>query len=385
MTSSELRQPTTATAVVFFVTATVSATWATRIPAVRERLDLSVVELTAVVAGLEAGAVAGLPAGAVIVARLGSRRATAAGLAVFGAALCGAGVAPGPAPFVAAVAVFAAANSVVDVAMNVQGVELERRSGRPVLPALHAAHSFGLVGGGLAGTAAAAAALDVRQHFLVTAGGCLFAGAIAVRRFVTELRTATRKVFGRPSRALGVLGAIAFCAFLIDGTAFQWSAVHLRADQDADAGVAAAAFTVFSLGMAGGRLAAGRLLRRFGRAGVVRGAGLLVVAGTALAVATPLAVVSLAGWGVVGMGVAVVAPVVMAAAPVASGLPAPVAIAAVTTVGYLGSFTGPLIVGALAGLGGLALALWVVAAAGGAMALISPFMESRQRGPARSG
>ncbi|TDD95167.1 MFS transporter, partial [Jiangella asiatica] len=138
-----MRRARRANAVVFFLTAFVSAAWATRIPAVRDRLDLSVVELTAVAVGLEGGAVVGLPIGAAVVARLGSRRGMLAGLLVYGGALCGAGFAPGLAVLVTVIAVLAVANSVVDVAMNVQGVKLERRAGRPVLPGLHAAGAFG--------------------------------------------------------------------------------------------------------------------------------------------------------------------------------------------------------------------------------------------------
>ncbi|RIQ18312.1 MFS transporter [Jiangella rhizosphaerae] len=158
-----------------------------------------------------------------------ARRATSA-VFVLTAVLAATGVAPSFALLVATVAVFALANSVIDVAMNVQGVERERRHGRPVSPGLHAAGSLGLVGGGVAG------------------------------------------------------------------------------------------FTVFALGPAAGRLATGRLLDRYGLRWTVQAAGLVVVAGTVLA--------------------------------------------AVTTVGYLGSFSGPLIVGPLADLTSLSVAIGVVAVAG---------------------
>ncbi|WP_146605302.1 MFS transporter [Jiangella anatolica] len=76
------------------------------------------------------------------------------------------------------------------------------------------------------------------------------------------------------------------------------------------------------------------------------------------------AAVSLTGWGVVGLGAAALAPVVLGAAPDAGRVPAPVAIAAVTTVGYLGSFSGPLVVGPVADATSLSVAMGVVALAG---------------------
>jgi hypothetical protein len=80
---------------------------------------------------------------------------------------------------------------------------------------------------------------------------------------------------------------------------------------------------------------------------------------------------ALAGWAVVGAGVSVVAPAVLGAAPRAGRLAAPVSIAAVTTVGYLGSFTGPPAVGALAGPLGLSAALLLVLGASAAIVALA--------------
>ncbi|TDD97767.1 MFS transporter, partial [Jiangella asiatica] len=231
--------------------------------------------------------------------------------------------------------------------------------------------------------AAAASELAVTVHFPLTATVCVLAGAAAARWFVPDGAPADR-VLARPGRGLVVLGLVAFCAFLVDGTAYQWSAVHLRADRAAAAGAAAAAFTVFALGVAIGRLVTSRLLVRFGRAWAVRAAGAVVAAGMVLVMALPSVPASLAGWGVVGLGVSALAPVVLGAAPAASGLQAPSAIAAVTTVGYLGSFTGPLVIGTLAGLSSLTAAFGVVAVAGLAVVLLAGHLpsagEPRRRG-----
>jgi hypothetical protein len=80
-------------------------------------------------------------------------------------------------------------------------------------------------------------------------------------------------------------------------------------------------------------------------------------------VAAPTAPLALAGWAILGAGLAAIAPAVLGAAPSGSQLPPPVAIAAVTTLGYLGSFTGPPLIGALAELTGLSTALALLIAA----------------------
>src|SRR3954471_11471007 len=183
---SEDRRARAATALIFFLTGAVFAAWSTRLPAIKEHLGLSDGALAVAILGLEAGAVAGLPLGGAVVARAGSRTALRASFAVYPLGLVAVAQATGVATLAAALAAMALANSVVDVAMNAQGVELERRFGRPLLSGMHAGHSLGLAAGGLVGTLAAAAGVPVRAHFAVTAALGVAAGALATRALVRE-------------------------------------------------------------------------------------------------------------------------------------------------------------------------------------------------------
>ena len=361
--SAEDRRARGATAVVFFVTGFVVAAWATRIPAVQERLGLSPGSFALAVLGLEGGALAGLPAGGALVARLGSRPCLRVGFALYPTALLGVALAPELGWLVAALAVMAAANSVVDVAMNAQGVELERRYRRPILSGLHAAHPLGMLAGGLGGTAAAAAGLTVLPHFALAATIGLLAGLAATRRLVSEPRQPRQPLLARPGGQVLLLGAIAFCAFLLDGAASNWSATQLHDEHAASPALAAAGFSALTAALALARLAGDRLIARLGSLRVVQASGLVAAAGSAVVVAAPTAPLALAGWAILGAGLAAIAPAVLGAAPSGSQLPPPVAIAAVTTLGYLGSFTGPPLIGALAELTGLSTALALLIAA----------------------
>jgi hypothetical protein len=106
---------------------------------------------------------------------------------------------------------------------------------------------------------------------------------------------------------------------------------------------------------------------RWGRRRAVRAAALVAAAGVTVVVVSPSAGVAMAGWGVLGAGVAVMAPTVLGAAPGDGGGGAGTGIAAVSTVGYLGSFAGPPLIGAAAELSSLSTALLVLVAAAGAM------------------
>jgi MFS family permease len=356
------RRARIATTVLFFVTGWLYGAWATRIPAIKEQLDLSAGALALAILGLEAGAIVGLPAGGALVARAGSRTAVRGAFAVFPAALCGVALAPGLPALAAALAAMAAATSVVDVALNAQGAELERRYGRPIMSGLHAGHPLGLLAGGLVGTAAAAAAVPVPAHFAAAAAAGLGAALAAAPRLVAEPEAKARRLLARPRGRLLLLALVAFCAFLLDGAAYNWSAVQLRTEHHAGPGPAAAAFTLFALALAVGRLFGDHLVARAGRARVVQGCGALAAGGSALAVAAASPAVRLAGWALFGLGLAALAPTVLGAAPGASTAPPAMAIAAVTTIGYLGSFTGPPAIGALAEVTGLSAALGVLVA-----------------------
>jgi MFS family permease len=351
-------------ATLFFLTGLVSASWAARIPAIQEQLQLSAGELGVAVLGLEAGAIAGLPAGGALIARRGSRTALRAGFAVYPLTLPAVALAPGLATLAASLAAMAFANSLVDVAVNVRGVELERRRGVPVLARLHAGHAFGVLAAGLGGTAAAAAGLAVAAHFALVAGGALLVAQVAAGSLAHEPAAGRRPGLALPGSRLALLGALAFCAFLLDGAAFAWIAVQLRTALDASPAVAAAGFTAFAVALALGRLASDRLVARRGRIATVRAAAALATAGIAAALLAPGPGVAVAGWAAFGAGLAPIAPAVLGAAAGAPALAPAVGIAAVTTVGYLGSFTGPPLIGALAGPLGLsaALGLMLVAA-----------------------
>jgi hypothetical protein len=290
---------------------------------------------------------------------------------VFPPALILVATAPGLAAVAAALALFAAANSVVDVAMNAQGVELERRLDRPVLSSLHAGHPLGLVAGGLAGTAAAAAGIGVAGHFTAAAVAGTALGLLATVPLVREPAAPAHRVLTRPSRRLLALGAVAFCATLVTSSAENWSAVAVRSAHGASEALAAATFTAYALALAAGRAAGDRLVTRHGRLRVVRRGALLGGVGAAAAVLAPGVGGAMAGWALVGLGLAAATPAIIGAAPGLAAMPVPAAIAAITSISYLGSFSGPPLVGGLGELVGLPAALGLMAVVCAAMAALA--------------
>src|SRR4051794_29201889 len=342
--------------VAFCVTGAMTATWAARIPAVQDRLGLSTGGLAVVAVAIEGGALCGLPLGAAAVVRVGSRRALAVAVVGYGPGIVWAALAPGLAQLAVGLGLWAVANSVLDVALNAQGVELERRVGRPLLSGLHAGQSAGLLAGAAVSFAAAATGVPLLAHAVAVAVGALAAGMVASRHLLPATARAGGRA-ARPSGRLLLLSAVAFGIFLADGTATTWLTVHVRGLPGGGPDVAAAAYLGFTAALLTGRLAGDRLTARLGRRRLVRAGCLVAALGLAGALAAPVLPLVLAGWAVVGLALAPLAPAVLAAAPQVARSAVPTAVATVTTIGYLGSFTGPPAVGALAEVVGLAPAL----------------------------
>ncbi len=185
--------------------------------------------------------------------------------------------------------------------------------------------------------------------------------------------------FVLPDRRLLVFGLIAFCGLLGEGAMGDWSAVYLDQSLGADVEMAATAFAVFSLTMALGRFTGDRIVARIGGAAVVGGGGALAALGlgATLLIGRPEAAV--VGFGLVGAGLSCVFPVVLSAATRMPGISAGNAIAGICTIAYLGFLIGPPVIGGVAELTSLPLALGMV------VLLFVVIAAPRQpgRGPAR--
>ena len=378
-------------AICFLLTGFVFASFASRVPALKEGLGVTHGQLALAFVGLNAGAIVGLQFGGIVVPRSGSRAALIASLVLFACALVVPAVVPDLPALVAALFLLAAVNSVADVAMNAQGVTVQRLLQRPVLSGMHAMHSLGGALGAGGGVLAARLGVAPVAHFFVcaavAAGTCLVASPLLLPSQADAEEPSGSPAGGAPavvggvlgwfrgwSIAVAIIGALAFCFTLAEGAALDWSAVYVSDALGGSRALGAAGLGVFLGTVTLGRLAGDRLVSRFGAVRVFRSGAIVagVGFGGALFVNEPLA--GLVGLGLLGAGIANALPLAIAAGGDAPGEGAATAAARVSTLAYLGSFVGPALIGALATLFGLPLALGlpallVVGAAFGARAV----------------
>ncbi len=363
----------------FALNGTAFASWLARVPQVRALLDLTDGQLGVLLLALSVGAVTALPLAGSVVRALRPGGAVAAGaLSVAGGlVLAGVGAQVLATPLAAALGLLlvGAGSGVWDVAMNVEGAEVEQRLGRTVMPRYHAAFSLGTVAGAGLGALAVAASFPVAWHLGLAAGASLLGVLVAVRRFLPVeppdpdpaapvAPPASPWAAWREPRTLAI-GTLVLCAAFVEGVANDWLAIGVNDGYETSQVVGVLAFAVFLAAMTGGRLLAGPLMDRLGRTRVVGVSFGLVIAGVVVVVLGPAVWWAFVGAALWGLGAAVGFPAGMSAAAEEGDAAARVSVAA--TIGYAAFLAGPPLLGFLGDEIGVhhALAVVAVVAVGG--------------------
>jgi predicted MFS family arabinose efflux permease len=361
---------------VFFVDGALFASWASRIPALSDRVGASTGVLGLALLAPAVGAVIAMP----IVGRLLPGRSSRSFCRVAVAALIVAVMLPALAPSVFVLAVtlllVGMANSTLDLVMNAQGVSIERRLRRPILSSLHAAFSFGGFAG--AGLGALAAALSITPLYHLAFAALLFGvpGLIATVALPAEDEDADAHApalrWSRVPSRLALLGAACFFCLMAEGGASDWSAKLVRDDLAGSAALGAIAYAVFSVAMGVGRLVADRLWKRWGSAGLLRRSGVVAALGFGLGLASGTPATAIAGFAALGLGLAGVVPTLFRAGADEPGVSTGPALAAVSSLGYLGFLAGPPLIGGVASLTSLRFACGLLVLAGLLVVALAP-------------
>jgi MFS family permease len=379
-------------ATVFAVHGAVTGSWAARIPAISEHLHLSAGTLGIALLMPAIGSIGLMPFTGRAIHRVGGRAATRLLIAFWCAALALPAVAPSLPWLCATLVIFGAAAGTSDIAMNAQGSSLEQRMGKSIMSGLHGMWSVGgFVAAGIAALAARGhvgapvhLALMALALFVVGQLGC----ALLARPAVAETNAApqgennaapqggtnaARPRFGFPPGIVLLIGLVAFCAVFGEVAGADWCAVYMRRVLHSASATAAAAYTVFAFTMSVARLTGDRVVRWFGEVATVRASAVAGAAGAALVMAAVSELTTMVGFGLMGLGVAVVVPLAFAAAGrigSAQGGEAGAghAIAGVATIAYGAGLAAPAAIGGIATLTSLPISFGFVA---GLIAVVS--------------
>jgi MFS family permease len=344
-------------------------TWTSRLPAIQANLALSTSQVSVVLLFAALGAIFSFPVTAAALHRLGSRGASLLSGVLLAVGLVAFGLAPSWATACGVMCVYGVLASTLDVAMNAQGVEVERATAQPVMSRLHAVFSLGTMAGAFFASGITNVTTSVPLHFAIAALIVLAAtwlpraGLIADAK---EIDAGTRS-FALPRGAALLIGAMAFLGMIVEGSMVDWSTLYLTQRAGASQQVAPLGIASLQGTMLVTRWFGDRARVRWGARKLLFGGSLLAGASLAAALLIGGVAPALVGFGLFGIGVATVSPCVYAAGAREGG----VALAAVMTLGSLGFLVGPLVIGAVAQATNLSGGMGVVAAAAIALALLS--------------
>jgi MFS family permease len=278
-----------------------------------------------------------------------------------------------------ALLVFGATAGLADMAMNTHGVLVEKALGTSVMSSLHGFWSIGVLVGSVTSALASYAGTDTRLQFAVTS--IVLAGVgVCAARFVlddpTSRETAAPPAFALPTRPVLLIGLVGLCAVFGEQAGADWSALYIERELGGSPTVAALAVSAFAVTMATVRLVGDRVVGRLGAVRTVRLSGVCAVIGALAVVFAPDLAAGLVGFALLGVGVAVVVPLVFAAAGRVGPHPAR-SIAGVAGVAYASGLVAPGVMGGIAAATSLTASFFLVAVLTAIMALAAGVLRSR--------
>jgi predicted MFS family arabinose efflux permease len=358
--------------VVFTTNGFVLASFASRIPQLRDGLGVTPAGLGLILLSAAIGSLIAMPLSGMVVTRLGeaSTVTVMSLILAVGLATVAVGSRFGAIPVVLGLFLLGFGNGTWDVAMNVQGARVEQGLGRVIMARFHAAFSLGTVIGALIGTGMVALQVPVTVHLLAVAALAAVVVPTAVRRFLPAAVLPATKGEDVPRRShplaawlelrTVLIGLFVLCMAFTEGTGNDWLAVATIDGYKAAPALGSFAFAVFVAAMTGGRWFGPGLIDRFGRVPVLRASALSALVGLMLVVfghALPIAIFGAALWG---LGAALGFPTGMSAAA-DDPLRAAGRVSVVASIGYLAFLAGPPLIGFLGDRVGVLHALTVTA------------------------
>jgi MFS family permease len=338
-----------AVAAFFFVAGLSFASWASRIPDIKNLLHLSDAALGGVLFALPVGSMVSLPLSGWLVAKYGSKRMVTIAALCYPLALIVIGLTGSVWQLVSILFLFGLLGNLCNISINTQAVGVESLYGRSIMATFHGIWSLAGFTGAAIGTLLVSKNFSPFLHFSLVCAGCLIL-VMAVQGYALQKDAgqAGQPIFAMPDNTLLKLGLIAFSSMVCEGTMFDWSGVYFQKVVAAPKELITLGYAAFMGTMATGRFVGDRIVTRFGQQRVLQGSGILITTGLLVAVIFPSIVSATIGFLLVGFGVSSVIPLVYSAAGRSKTMSPGVALAAVSTIGFLGFLLGPPVIGFIA-------------------------------------
>lgn len=356
----------------FFLTGLCFASWASRIPAIQQALHLSEGGLGGVLLALPIGSMISMPVAGLLIGRFGSKQVVLTAGLIYAVVLPLIGLVQTPWQLFAVLVLFGFTGNLANIAVNTQAVAVEAMYGRTIMASFHGLWSLaGFTGAAIGALMAGQEIVPYQHFFLITVIAVLIVAVSAKHIVAQDVNTQEKQtLLIKPDRFLMILGVIAFCSMICEGTMFDWSGVYFKKVIHAPDGIAGIGYAAFMSTMASFRFIADWLTTRFGARKVLQLSGILTASGLLIAVLLPYFATAIFGFLLVGAGVSSVVPLVYSAAGKSKNLSPGMALATVSTIGYLGFLIGPPLIGFVAQASSLSISFSIIALMGICIAIM---------------
>ncbi|MFD2202039.1 MFS transporter [Shivajiella indica] len=357
----------------FFIAGLCFASWASRIPDIQVKFNLSEAQLGTLLLGLPVGSLVALPLAGWAVHKFGSRTVILVSSIGYMTFLPLIGFSTSILMLVPVIMVFGMIGNMMNISLNTQALALEDSYGRSILASFHGLWSLaGFTG---AGIGAGMIYFDILPKFHYLFIALIVALTILTSKtfLINESRTGGGGglVLRKPDDLLLRIGMIAFLGMLAEGCMFDWSGVYFKKVVEIEPGLVALGYVTFMGAMASGRFVTDRIINKIGKIKMLRFSGTLIFLGLTLSVIFPLPVAATIGFLMVGFGVASIIPIAYSTAGRSKLYSPGVALAMVSTISFFGFLLGPPLIGYIAELFDLKVSFTLIAITGLGIAILS--------------
>ena len=357
----------------FFLAGICFASWASRIPEIQTKLQLNSAAMGGILLCLPIGLLTSLPIAGYLVAKYGSRIMTMAAALLYASVLPLLGFASSTTQLMITLFFFGFGGNMINISINTQAVGTEALYHKPIMASFHGIWSMAGFTGAAIGTLMVRLKMIPPYHFLFITGLSILILVFFSGNLVPKDRNRDEKqpIFVKPDKSLLNFGLIAFCSMICEGAMFDWSGIYFAKVIQPGAAWVPIGYTAFMSTMATGRFVGDWVAFRLGMKRMLQLSGLLTASGLLLAVCFPYFIAATIGFLIVGAGVSSVIPMIYSAAGKSKVMSPGVAIAAVSTIGYLGFLFGPPFIGFIAQATSLRISFGLIALMGTMIAVIA--------------
>ncbi|MVX35559.1 MFS transporter [Myroides sp. LoEW2-1] len=376
-----------AVTVLFFIFGGISASWASRIPTIKEAFGVNDSAWGFVLLYISIGTLITLPIAGKIIEKLGSKKATLIFLLTYLVLLVGIGYWEVLWQLKLNLVLFGAISNITNISINTQAIKVSKLYKGQIIGSLHGTWSIGGFAASWIGAEMISSYVPPIEHFIYYSTVGIIISLLLFKYLIPEDTNPQsdspikeeKKGFQLPDRNLIMLGLLAFFAMVAEGMMTDWSSEYMKHVTHAPIELIGYGLTAYMFAMASGRFISDFTVRKYGEQRTLLICGVLLFIGLGASVMFPSVYTTIISFMIVGLGVSAVVPMCYNLAGHTKSMPPQQALTLITSIGFIGFFLGPPVIGFIAQHSSLKTAFAIVAFFGLAISLLSRFITIHQK------